>query len=345
LDDQATLEQDKLLLARISKASATSLKDDSLLVSPSGRKRVKSRNGASAQAGPQENSDLVSDIYEAVEPYAVSKEDLAFSKGICTKDERPYALYSRSVNNGTDLVFWDLIKAIDQREQQKAESNSLNRKNGKSCLTGPSSQLSERYDVLNKSDNLKQYDEFVKKKVKAKRSQEKKKATELIQNCQRSSSSLINASLDSIDAFNNKRKRSNSPQPLPRNKRRSSESQSFSLYSDLPEPLNEIPPPETFKNVPLKDLELAKHLIQFCPCWVELRQHDESHNQSYVEFLFLVHNRYSTVKIDVEIVNRALIVLARNFESIPQEKFMLRMALFTTELVKLLTEQSVAAVT
>ena len=51
LDDQATLEQDKLLLARIAKMSASTTKDIHLLVSPSGRKRVKSRNGAAAETG------------------------------------------------------------------------------------------------------------------------------------------------------------------------------------------------------------------------------------------------------------------------------------------------------
>lgn len=286
----------------------------------------------------QEGSDSESDIYEAVKPQTACKEDLELRKGVCTKEEMPHTIYSRSVHNGTDLVFWNLIKDSFVEEAQKAAANSVRRKNGKTYQAG----LSTRFDILNKSENMGQYDEFVRKIIKAKRSQEKKKAAELIQNCQRSSSSLINASLDSIDAFNNKRKRSTSPQPMQRNKRQSSESSNnFSLYSDLPQPLHEIPPPDqTFKNVPLKDLELAKHLIQFCPCWVEINQHNDSHNQLYVEFLFLVHNRYSTIKIEVEVVNRALFVLARNFESVPREKYMLRLALFTTELVKLLTVQS-----
>ncbi|KAL5272154.1 hypothetical protein ACHWQZ_G000393 [Mnemiopsis leidyi] len=95
---------------------------------------------------------------------------------------------------------------------------------------------------------------------------------------------------------------------------------------------------EKLKPLAFKDRAIAEQLVKYCNCWIEETKHSACVDL-YGEFLVTINNRYCQ-QLDMSIVNSALSILTIHSEKIDPDNFILKTALFTTKLLKVLNSSS-----
>jgi len=95
---------------------------------------------------------------------------------------------------------------------------------------------------------------------------------------------------------------------------------------------------EKLKRLAFKDRAIGQQLMKYCCCWLEETKHSTCVDL-YGEFLVTINNRFRQ-QLDMSIVNAALSVLSRNSDRVKPDNFFLKTALFTTELLKVLTHNN-----